>query len=214
MNILDFKADDINGKKVLHEMFKVVENLFYNFYKDFQPTVKDLEVPISIDTYEGQLAIKDYFMLRVNEELCELLEAIKEKDRIEHVHEEVADSINFLLNGYVLYGWDDSKFEPIESLWQRFNKEKINWDKVNFTIVKDYVSSIIYQIGITMNKLKIRQWRKTQYLVDILVFEERFEKIYYKFIDLIFYLNIHPEMLWSIFSRKNKCNDFRLATNY
>jgi len=217
LNILDFKAEELKGP-VLDKVFQVVERLFLERYKNFQPSVKDLDIPIDIDTFEGQAAIKDYLEIRVVEELMEMREAINDavygKGINEHIYEEVGDSFNFLINSYILYGWSFDKFKSVERLWQDFKSTNTIPSMIKSLTVDTAILEVVYDIGLTCNKLKIRPWKKSQYLTDMLVFEERLERIYYSFMTLVFHLNIHPEMLWSIFSRKNQCNEFRLDTGY
>jgi hypothetical protein len=219
LNILDFKAEELKGP-VLDKVFQVVERLFIDRYKDFQPSVKDLDIPIDIDTFEGQVAMKDYLEIRVVEELMEMREALNDavynNGMDEHIYEEIGDSFNFLINSYILYGWNSDKFKSVERLWQDFKSSGMppNGDIYKTPTLDAAILEVVYDIGLTCNKLKIRPWKKSQYLTDMLVFEERLEKVYYSFMNLVFHLNIHPEMLWSIFSRKNQCNEFRLDTGY
>ena len=206
MNILDFKADELKGP-LLDKVFTVVERMFLDKYKSYQPTVKDLPIPLDIDTFEGQVAMKDYLEIRVIEELMEMKEAIENKDLIEHVYEEISDSFAFLVNAFILYGWKANKFLPVERLWQDLNgRPKIDNDKA--------ILQVVYDSCLACNKLKIRPWKKSQYLTDLLIFEERLEKVYYSYMELVFNMNIHPEMLWDIFHRKVLCNDFRIETGY
>jgi len=219
LNILDFKAEELKGP-ILNKVFQVVEKLFFERYKDFQPSVKDLIIPIDIDTFEGQAAMKDYLEIRVVEELMEMREAISDavygNGMNEHIYEEIGDSFNFLINSYILYGWSSDKFESVERLWQDFKSTNIppNGNMFKTPTIDSSTLEVVCDIGLACNKLKIRPWKKSQYLTDMLVFEERLEKIYYSFMTLVFHLNIHPDMLWSIFSRKNQCNEFRLDTGY
>jgi hypothetical protein len=226
MNILDFKAEHIDGN-ILDNIFKKMNELFL-FYKKFEPGLKNLQVPVDIDTFEGQQALKDFLEIRVVEELIEMREAIKSRDRIDHVYEEASDSINFLITAYILYGWNETKFKTIEDLYHKHLftmlecNEKMSsvsysndvFYDFNELIVDQNILEVISNIGLTCNKMKLRPWKRSQYLCDILIFEERFEKIYYSFINLLFYLNIDPDKLWDIFSRKNQCNQFRLDTGY
>lgn len=214
MNILDFKADDLT-KPIMEQTFDVVKSLFFNRYKDYQPIIKDLKVPIDIDTYEGQAVMKDYLEIRVVEELMEMREAIKEKHRNEHVFEEIADSFNFLVNAYIIYGWDHTKFKTAEDLYKEYVTKNANRSYLLVdTEIDIAILEVVYQIGIACNKLKIRPWKQSQYLTDALIFEERFEQIYYKFMDMLFVMGIRPELLWDVLSKKNKCNDFRISTGY
>lgn len=210
LNILDYVAKK-HTKPILESVFEETSYLFFNFYKDYQPTVQNLDVPIDIDTYDGQLAMKDYLEIRVVEELMEMREAIVEGHVEEHIHEEIGDSFNFLINAYILYGWGASRFKPIEKLWEewQFKDQKKDVKEVDLAMIE-----VVYYVGITCNKLKIRPWKKSQYLTDTLIFEQRFEQLFYSFMKLMFTLGISDEMLWSIFSRKNQCNEFRIDTGY
>jgi len=218
VNILDFKADELKGP-LLDKVFTVVEKMFLDKYKSYQPTVKDLSIPLDIDTFEGQVAMKDYLEIRVIEELMEMREAILSDDMREHVHEEVADSFAFLINAYILYGWKASRFESVERLWGNF-ANTLAPGPVTYNLIWDAeqidksILETVYGICLACNKLKIRPWKKSQYLTDLLIFEERLEKVYYSYMELVFNMNIHPEMLWDIFHRKALCNDFRIETGY
>jgi len=212
MNILDYKAEEYKGE-ITAAIFRKMKELFF-YYKEFEISIKDLDIPIDIDTFEGQQAMKDFLEIRVVEELMEMREAIIKNDCIEHVYEEVGDSLNFLISSYILYGWDQTKFKSLDRLWDEHLSDPVNYDKFKDKIDK-LILEIVYQIGITCNKLKIRPWKKSQYLTDMLIFEERFELLFYKFFDLIFKgLLLSPNELWSIFSRKNQCNKFRINTGY
>ena len=208
MNILDYQAEECESDDVVAAIFEETKKLF-TYYKKFEISIKDLDCPVDIDTYKGQQAMKDFLEIRVVEELMEMREAIVENDRIEHVYEEVADSLNFLISSYILYGWDETKFKNLDDGYT----ESVS--VLNKQIVDKYILEVVYQIGITCNKLKIRPWKKSQYLTDIFIFEERFELLFYKFFDLIFKgLKLNLNELWSIFSKKNQCNKFRIDTGY
>jgi len=215
MNILDYKSEN-HDSDVLSALFKKIKELVY-FYKEFEVNIKDLSLPVDIDTFEGQQAMKDFLEIRVVEELMEMRQAVIENDRIEHVYEEVADSLNFLIASYVLYGWDETKFKNLDTLYSE--REKICFDLQNeegsFVKLDRHIMNVVYQIGITCNKLKIRPWKKSQHLTDMLIFEERFEELFYRFFNLIFdAVHLSPEKLWDVFSKKVQCNKFRIDTGY
>ena len=208
MNILDYEAEEYTTE-VTKAIFDKMSDLL-SYYKKFEVSIKDLSLPVDIDTFEGQTAMKDFLEIRTVEELMEMREAIIESDRIEHIYEEVGDALNFMIVSYIIYGWDERRFQSIYNLYKPHSKRNIDRD-----IVDKLILEVVYQIGITCNKLKIRPWKKSQYLTDMLIFEERFECIFYRFFDLIFNgLHLTPNELWSIFSRKNQCNKFRINTGY
>jgi hypothetical protein len=211
MNILDFKEEKHEGK-ILKNIFSKMKELLL-FYKEFEPNLKDLKIPIDIDTYEGQQVMKDFLEIRTVEELMEMREAILNNDRIDHMYEEVSDSVNFLIVAYILYGWDENKFKTVEDIFC-IHEDVYNGKTFSAYEIDKAILEVVYDIGLACNKLKIRPWKKSQYLTDMLVFEERLEKIFYSFIHLMFTLKIDPDMLWSIFSRKNQCNKFRIDTGY
>lgn len=163
----------------------------------YEPEAKELFENFDIDCLEDQELFKKYCW-RITEELTEALEA-HFKDGIDHTQEELIDAMNFSIELMLLYGWDYRQFDPVPYF---------GWSIV------DRVSSVIYALGLTANCLKNRQWRRSQYLVDLLVFEKRFKKFIangYVLLRQFFKSDGEIRQAWSL---KYQVNLFRIQTNY
>lgn len=165
----------------------------------YEPEAKELYENFDIDCFEDQELFKKYCW-RITEELCEALEAHFE-DSTEHIKEELIDAMNFSIELMLLYGWDYQEFEPRPS--HHFGDGILNT-----------VNSTIYSLGITANCLKNRQWRRSQYLVDLLIFEKRFKKFLageYRLLRQFFKSDEEIRQAWSL---KYQVNLFRIQSNY
>lgn len=164
----------------------------------YEPESKEIFAQFDIDTFEDQEIFKKYCW-RITEELMEALEDQKNED---HFREELIDGFNFMVELYLLYGWT----------WD--DREFISDKELDFTQPHDQILKIIYQLGITANLLKNRQWRRSQYLVDIYLFEPRLKQIWVEYMRLFYCLGMDNTEIKSLWSLKYQVNLFRLQTNY
>jgi len=165
----------------------------------YEPEAKELYENFDIDCFEDQELFKKYCW-RITEELTEALEA-HFKDGTDHIQEELIDAMNFSIELMLLYGWDYRQFDPVPS-------HHFGWGIIN------QVSSTIYSLGLTANCLKNRQWRRSQYLVDLLIFERRFKKFLaggYRLLRQFFKSDEEIRQAWSL---KYQVNLFRIQSNY
>ena len=200
MNILNFDPKEVKG---FSEVFKIQREIMVKF----EPKLIDRIDSFDIDIYEDQMLLKDFLLSRLVEELTEASVALGADHEI-HFKEEIIDAMNFLVESYILYGWNEKKVkcDDFSSYMPPFNPSK--------TLIRQKIYDLIEQIGLTCNKLKIRPWRHSQYVVDLRVFEEEFLKIWEKFIDLCITSNISKKDLLNTWSQKMQVNNFRLSTNY
>lgn len=165
----------------------------------YEPEAEELFKNFDIDCFEDQELFKKYCW-RITEELTEALEA-HFKDGTDHIQEELIDAMNFSIELMLLYGWDYRQFDPVPS-------HHFGWGIIN------QVSSTIYSLGLTANCLKNRQWRRSQYLVDLLIFERRFKKFLaggYRLLRQFFKSDEEIRQAWSL---KYQVNLFRIQSNY
>lgn len=165
----------------------------------YEPEARELFDNFDIDCFEDQELFKKYCW-RITEELTEALEA-HFKDGKDHIQEELIDAMNFSIELMLLYGWNYKQFHPVP--YHNFGSGIIN-----------QVSSTIYSLGLTANCLKNRQWRKSQYLVDLFVFEKRFERFLaggYQLLRQFFKSDEEIRQAWSL---KYQVNLFRIQSNY
>ena len=98
-----------------------------------------------------------------------------------------------------MYGWgaDDISVDqtPMTFDFKRDTMETIQW------------------IGLAANCLKNREWRQSQYLVDLYVFEQRLRKAFNLYLNLLRTRLTDDEILdcWSL---KYQVNIFRIQTKY
>jgi len=165
----------------------------------YEPEAEELFKNFDIDCFEDQELFKKYCW-RITEELTEALEA-HFKDGMGHIQEELIDAMNFSIELMLLYGWSYKQFDLV-------SPPHFGWGIIN------QISSTIYSLGLTANCLKNRQWRRSQYLVDLLVFEKRFKEFLaggYRLLRQFFKSDEEIRRAWSL---KYQVNLFRIKTNY
>lgn len=167
----------------------------------YEPEAKELFENFDIDCFEDQELFKKYCW-RITEELTEMEEAhFMERNSKDHVQEELIDALNFSIELMLLYGWTEKNYEPVPS--SHFGNGILN-----------RTGATIYALGLTANCLKNRQWRRSQYLVDLLIFEKRFKKFLaagYRQLIETFGSDLAVRKAWSL---KYQVNLFRIQTNY
>jgi hypothetical protein len=163
----------------------------------YEPKAKEVFDNFDIDCLSDQEEFKKYCW-RITEELCEALEAY-DKNEEEHINEELLDGFNFFIELLAMYGWnaDDISVDqtPMTFDFKRDTMETIQW------------------IGLAANCLKNREWRQSQYLVDLYVFEQRLRKAFNLYLNLLRTRLTDDEILdcWSL---KYQVNLFRIKTKY
>lgn len=167
----------------------------------YEPEAKELFKNFDIDCFEDQELFKKYCW-RITEELTEAEEAyLKDKDAKDHVEEELIDALNFSIELMLLYGWTEKDYDGVLS--SSFGSGILN-----------RTGATIYSLGLTANCLKNRQWRRSQYLVDLYTFERRFKTFLsagYRQLLKTFGSDLAIRRAWSL---KYQVNLFRIQTNY
>ena len=190
MNIEDFKPISFS----LEEIFQKQKEIKFLY----EPDAKEIFKNFDIDTYEDQEVFKKYCW-RITEELTEAMEG---RDNFDHYKEELIDGFNFLMELYMLYGWDHTK------LFGKYPK-----DDQELTSHGPILATI-YQLGITANLLKNRQWRKSQYLTDLYLFEPRLQEVSLAYWSIFKTLGMTVKEVVELWSLKYQVNLFRINSNY
>lgn len=197
MNTLDFSPFKYNKDIWLQDIFDKHGSLV-KLYNQFEPNkINDFDINI----YKDQQIFKDFLQIRFIEELTEATEDIQNKD---HFAEELIDAFNFLIASYIIYGYSSKQLNMDYSIIDLDSEDKI----------KLALYDIIQVVGNTCNCLKNRPWRKSQYLVDLYVFEKRYDNIWNKFYSFIRSLGFDEKYIYEQWSLKYQVNLFRLNTNY
>lgn len=168
----------------------------------YRPYFKERIANFDINTLEDQELFKK-LCWQIVEELTEAMEAAEKPDD-EHLAEELIDAFNFMLELYQLYGMTP----PLD--WTLPKWAQIM--KVEFWSAD--MLALIGTIGMTANCLKNREWRQSQYLVDLVVFENRLKSIWTAFIVVLYHAGLSETQVKELWSLKYQVNLFRIKSKY
>lgn len=169
----------------------------------YRPYFKERIANFDINTLEDQELFKK-LCWQIVEELTEAMEA-KDKNEEDHVLEELIDAFNFMLELYQLYG-----MAPDFAWGHTYGFRKDIADE-NF---EENILELIKTIGLAANCLKNREWRQSQYMVDLVVFEERLWNIWAMFAMLFGSIGVPEDKVRELWSLKYQVNVFRIKSKY
>lgn len=168
----------------------------------YEPEARELFDNFDIDCLEDQELFKKYCW-RITEEFVEAMEADTMRE-ITHLQEELIDALNFSIELMLLCGMGPDK------LICSFKNPSSYFGSRN----KDFTTVCIYHLGLTANCLKNRQWRRSQYLVDMIKFDLYFGQYLSALKDYLFKVFKSDEQIRRAWSLKYQVNMFRIQTNY
>lgn len=168
----------------------------------YRPYFKERIANFDINTLEDQELFKK-LCWQIVEELTEAMEA-KDKNEKDHVLEELIDAFNFMLELYQLYGMTPTFDWTLPKWAQVLEDEDFAGDLL----------TLIGNIGMTANCLKNREWRQSQYLVDLVVFENRLKSIWTAFIVVLYHAGLSETQVKELWSLKYQVNLFRIKSKY
>lgn len=169
----------------------------------YRPYFKERIANFDINTLEDQELFKK-LCWQIVEELTEAMEA-KDKNEKDHVLEELIDAFNFMLELYQLYG-----MAPDFAWGHTYGFRKDIADE-NF---EENILELIKTIGLAANCLKNREWRQSQYMVDLVVFEDRLKWIWTYFVIMFEHLGLSETRVKELWSLKYQVNLFRIKSKY
>ena len=169
----------------------------------YRPYFKERIANFDINTLEDQELFKK-LCWQIVEELAEAKEAIEEELDSEHFEEELIDAFNFMLELYQLYGMTPTFDWALPKWAQVLEDEDFAGDML----------TLIGNIGMTANCLKNREWRQSQYMVDLVVFEERLWNIWAMFAMLFGSIGVTEDKVRELWSLKYQVNLFRIKSKY
>lgn len=168
----------------------------------YRPYFKERIANFDINTLEDQELFKK-LCWQIVEELTEAMEA-KDKNEKDHVLEELIDAFNFMLELYQLYGMTPTFDWTLPKWAQVLEDEDFAGDLL----------TLIGNIGMTANCLKNREWRQSQYMVDLVVFEDRLKWIWTYFVIMFEHLGISETRVKELWALKYQVNVFRIKSKY
>ena len=171
----------------------------------YRPYFKERIANFDINTLEDQELFKK-LCWQIVEELAEAREAIEgELDgEGEHFNEELIDAFNFMLELYQLYGMTPTFVWTLPKWAQVLEDEDFAGDLL----------TLIGNIGMTANCLKNREWRQSQYMVDLIIFEGRLIRIWTYFVIMFEQLGLSETLVKELRTLKYQVNLFRIKSKY
>lgn len=161
-----------------------------------------------IDCSEDQAKFKDMLQIRFIEELTE---ATKTLYHIDHLKEELTDSLNFFLSAYIMIGVNFNNFMDPDKI---FLSTKIGFKFNDKKEIFAETYRVVEAVGYLCNLLKNRPWAQSNYLVSMLDFSNRLSELWEIFWGYLFKWGLTPEMIFEMFERKFEVNKFRIQTGY
>lgn len=192
MNIENFDKAKLHNWNEIFEMQKEINC-------EFNTLTKEIIDDFDINCYDDQQQFKKYCWF-ITEELSEAIEAFRAKEE-EHIKEELIDALNFTIGLYTLYGWTYDDVKDSHIIKTTYNAQ-------------DAVFESIIAIGLAANCLKNREWRESQYLVDLIVFEERLKYIWGCFMEIFRHMRMNDKAIRELWYKKYQVNKFRIETKY
>lgn len=200
MNIKDFSETTLYEWPEIFKRQREINN-------QFDPDYDDKAANFDISYHEDQELFKHYCWC-ITEELMEAIEAV-ELSEPTHIKEEVIDALNFTIQLYGLYGWGFDKLEE-ETQVAMETQTEVSRESMHHNIL-----SAVYSLGMAANCLKNRQWRESQYLVDLYVFEPRLRKIWHDMLLVCKSIGLeNSEDIRKLWDLKYQVNKFRIESKY
>lgn len=172
----------------------------------YEPEAKEIFENFDLDCHEDQEVFKKYCW-RITEELGEALEAAYNREK-DHVLEEFIDAFNFTIELFLLIGWEP--YKQLEPQGVVALKDK----SVHVGRTAECMQEIVYDLTMCANLLKNRQWRQSQYLVDMHVFEKRMQTLWRTIFIAAGDLGLTEKDLYDLWTLKYQVNKFRIETKY
>lgn len=198
MNIENFTPFPVT----ISEIFRYQKALKFQY----EPEAKEIFENFDIDCHEDQEIFKKYCW-RITEELGEALEAAYNREK-QHVLEEFIDAFNFTIELFLLIGWEPYKQLEPQGVVAYQNKD------VHVGLTAECMQEIVYDLTMCANLLKNRQWRQSQYLVDMHVFEKRMQTLWRTIFIAAGDLGLTEKDLYDLWTLKYQVNKFRIETKY
>ena len=222
MNVEDIgiEAPEVNSSDRLEMVFERQMELLEKYHKIERANglLQTESVPVGLHNSAGQARLKD-FAWRITEELVEAIDAIHDGES--HVHEELADTLHFLVEMMILSGITADDIAP--------NRFELGLDTLGavFLAVQSLESpdrskpspielsmEFIRQLGMSCHTLKCKPWKQSQVLTDVKVFRARMIGAFYAFIKVCLAFNLDDQSLFELYFKKSEVNKFRINSKY
>lgn len=195
MNIDDVK--EVPQEVTLEMVFSEQERLMAK-YQDIEGRAHDL----NLDTREGQTVVKD-FLWRITEEIGEALDSELGDD---HVREELADALHFLIELSIISGCRGSAYNRIYN-YPFLPKGKLTYDA---TALHPLVVALA-KVGRTC---KNKPWKQTQIPIDMVEYSHNLIGLVHEFLAYCQWFFESQQQLYQFYFKKAQVNRFRQRSGY
>ena len=206
MNIDDFEAPDAPDDLI------DILGMIFGRQRELMLKYKEIEQlpdpPLSLHHAHGQRIIRD-FAWRSTEELAESFEAYikwKETGDTVHIHhqiEELADSLHFIVELLIFAGVTH------EQCYEQLQNPYIQIDAT-----AEAYWNATYHLGIAMNFLRNKAWKKSQVPTDEGRFRAQILLAFHHHFVIWLHLNVAPRDMFNYYFRKSEVNKFRQRSEY
>jgi hypothetical protein len=162
-----------------------------------------------IDDRRCQYVLKDYAW-RVVEEIGETLDVWLREGTNDHVKEEIADGLHFLVELLERAGIGPKDIviecggDRLEFLFDEFGQD----------LSETGIVAFIAKLGMAMNCLKNKPWKQTQFTTDRDRFKRKLIQAFQRYITWAHACGMTADSLYDMYIRKNRVNRFRIDSKY
>ena len=222
MNIEDIgiEAPEVGQSQRLEMIFGRQMELLEKYHKIERANrlLQTESVPVGLHNSAGQARLKD-FAWRITEELVEAIDAIHDGES--HVHEELADTLHFLVEMLILsdIGPEDLTIGPLfcygmDDLQNIFCQVQIEGPQPPMASQLELAMQFIKELGMACHTLKCKPWKQAQVLTDVKVYRERMIGTFHAFVRVCLSFNLHAQPLFNLYFKKSEVNSFRIRSKY
>lgn len=163
----------------------------------------------NLDTREGQQVVKD-FLWRITEEVGEALDSDL---GINHIKEELADGLHFLIELAILTGRQDEVKKEIHYRQWTPNQE-IKGADFHTRLRYESIHNFLIQVAMVGRVCKNKPWKQTQIPLDQIAFTTALVDLAEEYFLLCECYYDTQEEIYSFYLRKAQVNQFRQRSGY
>lgn len=165
-----------------------------------------------INNIRSQELLKN-FAWRVTEEITEATDC-NPKNELDHMLEELADALHFLVELCLLVNiTPDNLVEELRNDFECPDK-LTSLCSIQYPTSKPDPYPTVQQLGLAMNCLKNKPWKETHVLTDVEKFRKHIIFAFHEFCTYWVRCGSNNEEIYNYYFRKNKVNEFRIASKY
>lgn len=205
--------NDVTTERLVPETWGEIIVAIFARQKELMVKYKEIEqlpaAPVSLHTAAGQRVIKD-FAWRAVEELTESYEAFEKHGNreiaLQHGLEELADSVHFFVELLIFAG-----ITPGQCFTRTDRVPSLGSPDDDPTV---YYWEFTYKLGLAMNFLRNKAWKKSQVPTDEARFRTTILDAWDALIDVWRTLGCTQDDIYNYYFKKSDVNAFRQRSNY